>query len=228
VSAVDGNGLPKICADAPDHEYVLSRSEIACAQSHQKCWDLFERSRDACCVVLEDDVHFGEDFAAFMASAPTLPADFDLIKIESVRKKVWLDRKAPHAAVAGGRALLRLASKHMGSAGYVLSRTGLEKLRGLTRTIDYPIDEILFGQHLADLTIYQMAPAIVAQDRVLEQASPEGQALASSIAGDSGRRPRLSRASKLLREIRRPFRYVVPPGPLRAKFRLRCGEVGFR
>ena len=64
VPAVDGTSLPKARTDAPDHEYVLSRAEIACAQSHLKCWDLFERSGEDHCVILEDDVHFGDDFAA--------------------------------------------------------------------------------------------------------------------------------------------------------------------
>ena len=225
VAAVDGAKLPPPPISA-DGAYAVSRSEIACANSHQKCWDLFSQSGDPYCVIIEDDVHFGSDFAAFMESPPTFPADFDLIKIESLHTKVWLERR-PAPADIGGRRLKRLAFDHMGSAGYVLSRQGLEKLRRRTVTIDQAIDVILFGKPSRSLTNYQMVPSLIIQDRVLKDISPMYVGLPSAIADDSGRRPRLSVATKVVRELMRPFRSVVPPGPLLAKWRLQCREVSF-
>lgn len=224
VPAVDGRALPPPPAKAPDGVYLLSPAETACARSHRKCWDLFERSGEPYCAVLEDDVHFGRDFAAFMTGDPSFPPDFDLIKIETTPSKVWLDPYDAHP-LNGRRRLMRLASPHMGAAGYVLSRPGLEKLRCLAQRWERPIDEVLFGPPAKDLTIYQMAPALVIQDNGLKNVSPNFLGLASAI--QRGRKPRVRGIEKVLREIARPFRHYWPPGPFSQKWRLSNRRVGF-
>jgi glycosyl transferase family 25 len=224
VPAVDGRTLPPPPAAAPNGGYLMSPAETACARSHQKCWDLFERSGEPYCVVLEDDVHFGSDFAAFMTGGPSFPHDFDLIKIEATPFKVWLDRHNPLPMI-GQRLLVRLASHHMGSAGYVLSRSGLEKLREITRTFEHPIDEVLFGKPAQAMTIYQMLPSLVIQDNGLKNISPQYLGLAGAI--DRGRKPRIGVLKKVAREIARPLQPYWPPGPFRDKWRLSYMKVTF-
>ncbi len=222
VPAVDGRLLPSPPAEAPDSAYLLSRTETALIKSHQKCWERFEESGAPYCVVIEDDVHFGQDFAFFMESASTFPRDFDLIKIETTPNKVWLNEPDPGLSI-GQRSLVRLASPHLGSAGYVISRAGLTKLRNMD--IDKPIDILLFGAPARDLVIYQMAPALIIQDNGLKNNSASYVGLVSVI--DRGRKPKVKGLRKVMREIARPLRPYWPPGPLSQKWRLSYQKVDF-
>jgi glycosyl transferase family 25 len=225
VAAVDGRTLPPPPAGAASDVWALTRSEIGLIRSHQKCWDLFEQSGHPHCVILEDDVHFGSDFAAFMTGGAELPDEFDLIKIEATPFKIWLDQysKLP---VIGNRKLMRLASTHMGAAGYVLSRAGLERVRHLLREFnEHPIDVVLFGPPAKALTTYQLTPSLVIQDNALKNTSPHHIGLAGTV--DRGRKPKVRGMKKVLREIARPFQPYWPPGPLRQKWRLRYGRVSF-
>jgi len=220
VPAVDAHLLPPPPKSGPDEAFLLSRTEMALIGSHQKCWDLFERSEENYCVILEDDVHFGRDFAEFMRSTPVFPRDADIIKIETTPNKVWLDRPGQQLL---GRHLRRLASPHLGSAGYVLRRSALEKLR--RKPCDKPIDVFLFGEPKKDLTIYQMAPALVIQDNAFKDNSKKYVGLVSAI--DRGRKPRIGGLKKVAREIARPFRPYWPPGSFVEKWRLSYGKVDF-
>ncbi len=225
VTAVDGRALPLPPADAPLDVWALSPSEIGLIRSHQRCWDLFEQSGDPYCTILEDDVHFGSDFAAFMAREPALPADFDLIKIEATQFKIWLNKYDTRPAI-GSRKLVRLASPHMGAAGYVLSRAGLKKVRRLAQTFQqHPLDVIIFGPPAKALTIYQLLPSLVIQDNALNSTSPGYAGLGNTI--DRGRKPKVRGLKKVLREIGRPLRPYWPPGPLSQKWRLSYGKVDF-
>jgi glycosyl transferase family 25 len=225
VPAVDGNMLPPPPAEAPSDAWLLSRGEIACIRSHQKCWDLFEASGEPYCTIIEDDVHFGAGFAAFMRAAHAFPAGFDLIKIEATRFKIWLDKRDTLPAF-GGRALARLASPHMGTAGYIVSRSALPKLRLLTAQYKHhPMDVIMFGAPGKGLISYQLLPSIVIQDNALNKLQGVKPQLALSV--NRGRKPKPTGLKKVLREIGRPLRPYWPPGPLSQKWRLSYGMVAF-
>ncbi len=223
VPAVDGKLLPPPAAEAPDDAFLLSRTEMALNASHERCWDLFEQSEDSACVIIEDDVHFGRDFARFMNGGASLPADFDLIKIETTPNKVWLNRGA--FAPSQNRRFVPLLSPHLGSAGYVLSRSGLAKLRRLAKGPRKPIDILLFGHPGQELTIYQAAPALVIQDNALKGDRASYVGLVSDI--DRGRKPKIRGLKKVMREMARPFRPYWPPGPLSQKWRLSYRKVEF-
>ncbi len=225
VPAVDGRTLAPPPADAPPDAWALSQSEIALIRSHQKCWDLLEASGDPYCTILEDDVHFGSDFASFITGSQALPGDFDLIKIEATQFKIWLDKRSARPAF-GNRKFVRLASPHMGTAGYVLSRAGLAKVRSLCETYrQHPLDVIIFGPPAKELITYQLLPSIVIQDNALKATSSNYAGLPLSVA--RGRKPKARGLKKILREIGRPFRPYWPPGPLSQKWRLTYGKVGF-
>jgi glycosyl transferase, family 25 len=225
VAAVDGRNLPPVPTDAPPDVWALTRSEIGLIRSHQKCWDLFEQSGDPYCIILEDDVHFGSDFASFVTGGAMLPEEFDLIKIEATPFKIWLDKHSARP-VLGSRKLMRLASTHMGAAGYVLSRAGLEKVRRLLHEFhQHPIDVVLFGPPAKALTIYQLTPSLVIQDNALRNKSPYHVGFDQTV--DRGRKPRVRGLKKVLREIARPFQPYWPPGPLSQKWRLRYERVDF-
>jgi len=126
-----------------------------------------------------------------------------------------------------GRKLVRLASPHMGAAGYVLSRSGLAKVRDLTAKYQqFPIDVVVFGFPGKDLIKYQLFPSLVIQDAALKEAnSPSYAGITGTV--DRGRKPKPQGLKKVLREIARPFRPYWPPGPLAQKWRLSYGKVEF-
>jgi glycosyl transferase, family 25 len=232
VPAVDGRELTLPAGSVPLDVWELSPGELALIKSHQKCWDLFDRTGDPYCMILEDDVHFGSGFGEFVTGTSGFPPEADLIKIEATHFKIWLDRHDARPA-AGSRKLIRLASPHMGTAGYVLSRSGLPKIRALAAKFNqHPIDVVLFGPPAKKLTIYQLTPSIVIQDNALSKT--DLQHTKKSIGHDGlgqtivrGRKPKVRGLRRVMREIARPFRPYWPPGPLSQKWRLRYGRVEF-
>jgi glycosyl transferase family 25 len=169
---------------------------------------------------------------AFLNSTPTFPDNFDLIKIETTGRKIWLNMQDVRPAV-GGRKLFRLASAHMGTAGYVLSRSGLSRVRELLKKFhQHPIDVVLFGPHAKLLTTYQLSPSLVIQDNALTNIGEQvtGKKVDNASLGNSivrGRKPKPRGVRKVMKELARPFRFYWPPGPFSEKWKLSCGKVGF-
>jgi GR25 family glycosyltransferase involved in LPS biosynthesis len=129
-------------------------------------------------------------------------------------------------AVLSRRKLVRLASPHMGSAGYVMSRRALPRVRALAETLKYPSDVVLFGAPAKNLIVYQLSPSLVIQDNAFQNYNGASYAgIAGTIA--RGRKPRVRGFKKVMREIARPFRPYWPPGPLSQKWRLSYGRVEF-
>lgn len=163
VAAVDGRACR---ARGPA---LLSVGERALILSHRKAWRRLLASGAGYGIVLEDDAHLGEDFAALLA-ADWRAHSFDVVKLETVSDRVWIARRG---APLADRALRRLGSGHLGSAGYLVSRAGAHKLMAMTQRLDAPIDQTLFGHATVfegRLRILQLAPAAVVQDRLLPDA----------------------------------------------------------
>ena len=116
-------------------------------------------------IILEDDVHVGEGFAALVAADWGAVA-YDLVKLETMFHPVWLARGG---VAFGDRTLRRLGAEHLASAGYVVSRAGARKMLALTRTLAVPVDHSLFGRAAISqgkVVAYQLFPGIVVQDNM--------------------------------------------------------------
>ena len=135
VAAVDG----RACRSSAT---ALSMAETALILSHRKAWRKLLASQDDFAIVLEDDVHLGERFAALIASAFAGLA-FDVIKLETLFHRTLVARDG---ARLGDRMLHRLRSEHVGAAGYIVSRDGARKLLQSTRRLDEPVDQTIFGR----------------------------------------------------------------------------------
>ena len=128
IAAVDGlefaDAAPKPPGTPGAFEH-LSRFERGCIVSHQKSWVAFlETDADYACI-LEDDVILSKDFSMCIRNDNWMSSDCDVVKIETARQKVLT---VPGDAVQQRRRLVPLFSLHFGSAGYVISRQGAEKL----------------------------------------------------------------------------------------------------
>jgi glycosyl transferase family 25 len=160
VMAVDGRACR---ARAALH---LSVAETALILSHRKAWRRLLKSGAPFGVVLEDDVHLGENFATLLG-ADWGAHIFDAVKLETMFDRVWIARRG-EAVV--GRTLRRLGAEHLGAAGYLISRAGARKCLAMTRGLTEPVDQTLFGRTTifeGRLRVLQLAPGAVVQDRLL-------------------------------------------------------------
>lgn len=166
VNAVDGQRFGAPCeawlkVRAINHR--LSKNEAAVVLSHRKAWRAMLASGGAPAVVLEDDVHLGQDFKELLA-VDWGRWDFDIVKLETMRNKVWLSRQCESV---NGRRLHCLRSIHWGAAAYVISAAGARKMLERTRTEFEPINSTLFGHNTIStgrFSAFQLVPAIAVQD----------------------------------------------------------------
>ncbi len=145
---------------------VFYIQDKACTLSHLDVMKTFLDRSESHCLILEDDIHAARDLALWASDLRWWPADADIVKIETWTRKtgpVLLGSPVDHL----GRRISRLFSRHQGGAGYVISRSGAEKVLGAPGPVDVPIDHLLFnpeGSALArNLVVYQVWPALVKQ-----------------------------------------------------------------
>jgi glycosyl transferase family 25 len=186
VAAVDGRArrLP--------HHPRLSMAETALILSHRKAWRRLLAGAAEYAVVLEDDTHIGENFAAVL-DFDWSSFRFDLVKLETSFDRVWLARRG---AAIDDRTLRRLGAEHLCAAGYLVSRAGARKLLEATRALSEPVDHALFGRSAifeGRVVAYQLDPAIVVQDNLHPDASAR-RGIATTLHEND--RARLAEAAK--------------------------------
>lgn len=170
VAAIDGLKCPEI-ADISPH---LSLSEIGCFLSHRACWQIIAQGDDAYGAIFEDDVILTETAGLLLADENWVPADAEIVKMETVFKKAVVAMKRVPARQ--GYTLHRLHGFHWGSAGYVISKRAARDLLEATRNNDIPIDHVIFNQTSATCSskvIYQLSPALCTQTSFLREKAPE-------------------------------------------------------
>jgi glycosyl transferase, family 25 len=208
VSAVDGKRLSEEEIRRWQSEDVGSRQlragETACFLSHRECWQRIVDEGLPHAAIFEDDLHLGEDAAVLLRSGTWVPEEADIIKIETKLQYARVDR-SPVGQV-GGRTLNRLRSRHAGAGGYIVTRNGAEKLLRMSETFSSPADQFIFNLDLPSarsLAIYQLLPAVCVQDFVVKETAMIvglGSDLHDERTGE-----KLKGASKLWREVKRPF-----------------------
>ncbi|PBC03325.1 glycosyltransferase family 25 protein [Mesorhizobium sp. WSM3860] len=169
VPAVDGRLLsPAEIADVnkPAAEAAaMTPEEVGCFLSHRKCWERIVSGPDAYGCVFEDDMLISKQAALFLGGdAGWIPRDADIVKIEKVPVRVWLDRAVSPLPGAFKLALLRSFS--FGSGGYILSRVTAERLLAVTRVFSDAVDHVKFNPACGiagSLKSYQMIPALCVQ-----------------------------------------------------------------
>lgn len=172
VQAVDARALTQETIDSISVHKDWPKptiSEFACFMSHRKCWELLVSSNEKYAAIFEDDIILTEGATDFLRNYDWIPSDFNLLRLETFRTKVYFKRwgKVP----VNNRHLLRMVSFQSGAGGYVLSHALAAKLLKLTdQYMPVPVDHFLFDpdcEVYASNNIYQLAPAICAQEQVL-------------------------------------------------------------
>ena len=140
----------------------LSRYHRACYLSHQAAYEKFLAGPDPYLCVLEDDVFLSPDFPQFINNETWIPPDCDLIKIETTQAFIWT---ASRRIACLDRQAAQLRSIHLGTAGYIISRRGAERLLEMVPEPNCPIDRLIFGKIGREKLhpIYQLMPALCIQ-----------------------------------------------------------------
>ena len=181
---------------------VFQKQDMACTISHMKAWERFLASDAPYCLVLEDDIFISPELGHWLTDLSWWPAGADLVKLErwvSPRLKVALE---PHSAHRG-REISRLLSRHVGAAGYLMTRRSAE-LALAARPFDIAVDNLLFNANASRLarrlSTYQVHPAMIQQGN-----EPDG----SPARGATRIRP--TGMALLRQKIKRGYYEVVYP-----------------
>ena len=205
VSAVDGQNLEGSKYDLQIKNYKMTLNEIACILSHKKIWQNIIDNKIPYACILEDDVYLSRSFPEFMTNTDWLPDIFDVIKIETFMQRVYFPFKKKKAR---NRHLRQLLSLHYGSAGYIFSRHGAEKLCEIAQQMDRPVDHLLFVKDSSNenLKVLQLIPALCIQESVINiNRLPDSDIATERLRMRPRQKQKVHGMKKIWREIKRPF-----------------------
>ncbi len=176
ISAVDGKKLNPSEIQrwdrVRDPRFGMGPNEIACFLSHRFIWQKIVDGNESIAFIAEDDIHISNQLPQFLNDNGWIPQDADLVKAETVRQRVWLSKSV--MAEYLDHQIYSLRSFHGGSAGYFVSQNGAARLLASTENYCIPLDQVLFNRNFLparNLTTYQILPALVAQDWVVNTAA---------------------------------------------------------
>lgn len=171
----------------------------ACTHSHIQALGAFLRSDAQYCLMLEDDVFLSQDLGAWLSDMSWWPQDADVVKIER-----WIDDRlivllGQSGKTHLGRQIKRLRSRHSGTAGYLVSRKGAQKIVDHDNR-NVPIDHNLFNRAVSPLarklTTYQVSPALSVQGNLPPQNA--AQAASDTVARAKPAAPKWQKQRKEL------------------------------
>jgi glycosyl transferase, family 25 len=175
LDAVDGKTLSdeeiaRWSQRKPDGSLCLSASEVGCMLSHRHAWEKIAAMSDGHAVILEDDIHFSAEASTFLKSGDWVPADAEIVKIETVKKwkTVVSKRRIP---LERGHCLAKLLGQHFGTGGYIVTASGARRLLEEIGAVHMAIDQVMFdpaSDLFNRLSIYQIMPALCIQDQFLD------------------------------------------------------------
>lgn len=214
VAAVDALALPDLGSmpvrKRPVSQTRLTDGEIACLLSHRACWSAIAAGDDAYVAIFEDDVMLSEKTGPLLAGRGWIPADADIVKLETFLHRTIVGVK--QVAAGHGFSASRLYDVHMGSAGYIVSKKAAGALLGATQEICVPVDHVLFNPKLETSpgkVVYQLWPALCAQEQFLGRERVKFPSLLKQDRQEQlaprgvRQRPRASLYNKIRRELRR-------------------------
>ncbi|WP_421914751.1 glycosyltransferase family 25 protein [Mesorhizobium sp.] len=194
----------------------LTGGEIACLLSHRACWMMIAGGDDPYVAIFEDDVVFSDEAGALLGHAGWIPADADIVKLETFFRKTMIGRKR---IVADDRfSLSRLYTDHTGTGGYIISKQTARDLIEASKEIRVAVDDLVFNPTFPILprkTIYQLVPALCAQDHLLGDRAIGLPSLLKEprdvqwAAIEAAGKPRKTVAGRMKVELARVARHIV-------------------
>ena len=214
VAGVDGKEHPDLILQ-PQHAIhatrPLSGSEIACLHSHRACWTIIAQDEAPYGAVFEDDMVFSSRAGALLGDTSWVPADADVVKLETFFSTTVIQRRRTSAG--HGFSMARLRKGHPGAGGYLLSRRTARDFLEATAQVSIATDDLIFNPVMsAGKTIYQLVPALCAQDQFVDGRLPsllDHERDAARTASGLMTRQRKPMTVRISREARRTARWIA-------------------
>ncbi len=172
ISATDGNLLSpaklKVFAEQRprDGKRGWRPGQIGCLMSHSEVWRQIAAGEHAHGLVLEDDVHISDALPAFVGTSEWIPANAEIVRLESTGQ--WLSL-GEAARTYEGRAVRRVRSTAWGAGAYVVHKDAAVRLLAVESALHAPVDDFLFNlgnsSVARSLATYQLIPALAIQDK---------------------------------------------------------------
>lgn len=141
-------------------------TNMAITISHAQVWERFLKTDAEFCLVMEDDVFVSTDLGNWLEDLSWWPADADVVKLERWRARRLRVLLSSHHTHHRGRRIARLLSRHVGAAGYILTRSAAERFLA-QRPFNLTIDNLLFNFNASPaarrMKMYQVEPALLEQ-----------------------------------------------------------------
>ena len=134
--------------------------------SHSWAWKAFLASDAEYALILEDDVYISPEVREWVRDLSWWPNGADVVKFErwdDPRVVVLLDEAESRFLQ---RRICRMRTRHMGAAGYMLSRaaaTRLQAIQPLPMVIDHLLFNVNYSTFARTAKLYQVSPALVQQ-----------------------------------------------------------------
>jgi glycosyl transferase family 25 len=176
VEAVDAQSANPDWVDsqfALPHSLELSSGDKACAMSHFRAYEAFLSSAEFAsashAVILEDDIRLSKDAGPLLSSCEWLPEATRLLKLERFfRTRPVLTGRPRSIGARGGSKIAPLLSKHLGAAGYIISRATAKAILAIDPKPYVPMDQLLFNPGRSPIFYWlkpdQLMPALVRQE----------------------------------------------------------------
>ena len=143
VEAIDGSD-PESFVHSLESDFTAP--ELACIASHAKALEAFLKSEHDACVILEDDLVFGDGFFDFIKFGIDFPQTAFVIKLDTTpAQKIWISRSPKFV---NGHECNVLHSIHYSAGAYVTSRKGANFILEELNKYDLTVDDVIFGRML--------------------------------------------------------------------------------
>lgn len=153
VSAVDGSTLSMedlSIVNAPNwrYPYTLSKGEIGCFLSHKKCWTKLLESDEEWALILEDDCVFSSKAHQYLATTDWIPKNCLAVQLNIIhaRDSMYSNEMLP---IINSNSLISIReSSPCGAYAYLLHREAAKVALDLSKTLDAPVDNFLWGIYM--------------------------------------------------------------------------------
>ena len=139
----------------------LRAGEAGCYLSHQQCWQLFLKSDNDLCCILEDDVRLKDDFLQTVEALCASRDSWDLVRLFGVFQRSFKKLQR----IYGDHYLVDYLTKQPnGTQGYLMNRYAAKKLLSHTSKMIYAIDESIDREWEHRLRMRGLDPAVLSHN----------------------------------------------------------------
>jgi len=124
--------------------YELTKNELGCFMSHQKCWHIAVKSNSPC-LVLEDDFKLSNSFYESLVFAFQNYRQWDLLRLQAL----VLNEKKSNNAPGKKFSIVSILGDPLGATAYIVKPSSASKLIMKSKQIFEPLDHYLehFSRH---------------------------------------------------------------------------------